>query len=71
MTLSETRTRSPALNQVTEELSLMKTVRRRVMRSAGASTIGKRINLAAAIVLQLGPLCLLSLMSALPGERML
>ena len=42
----------------------MRIVRRRVMRSAGASKIGKRINLAAAIVLlQLGPL----LMSALPA----
>ena len=49
MTLSATRTRSPALNQVTEELSLMRIVRRRVMRSAGASTIGKRTNLAAAM----------------------
>ena len=38
-------------------------VRRRVMRSAGASTIGKRINLAAAIML----LCLL--MSALPAQE--
>ena len=41
----------------------MRIVRRRVMRSAGASTIGKMINLAAAIVL----LCLL--MSALPAHE--
>ena len=48
----------------------MRIVRRRVVRSAGASTIGKRTNLAAAIVLlQLGPLALCLLMSALPAQE--
>ena len=46
----------------------MRIVRRRVMRSAGASTIGKRTNLAAAIVLALLLLCL-PLMSALPAHE--
>ena len=35
----------------------MRIVRRRVMRSAGASAIGKRINLAAAIVLLQAVIC--------------